>query len=70
MDRDRGVDRLKTRVRSTLNDRLSSRVTDGLFTASTWVLPAHDKGHFQHVDPEQMARSGPGFPQLSAALGD
>jgi hypothetical protein len=68
VDKDRGVDRLKTRVRSTLNDRLSSRVTDGLFTASTWVLPAHDKRHFQPVDPEAMARSGPGFNELSRAL--
>lgn len=68
VDKDRGVDRLKTRVRSTLNDRLSSRVTDGLFTASTWLLPAHDKRHFQAVDPEEMARSGPAFDSLRAAL--
>jgi hypothetical protein len=68
VDRDRGVDRFKTRVRSTLNDSLSSRATDALFTASTWLMPAYDKRHFQAVDPGDMARSGPGFASLRSSL--
>ena len=68
VDRDRGVDRLKTRVRSTLNERLSSRVTDAAFTATTWLLPAYDKRHFQRVDPAEMARSGPDFGSLRSSL--
>ncbi len=68
VDRDRGVDRVKTRVRSTMNERLSSRATDAMFTASTWLLPAYDKRHFERVDPEAMARSGPAFGELARAL--
>lgn len=68
VDRDRGVDRLKTRVRTLLNQRLSSRATDALFTASVLLLPSHDKRHFQPVDPADMARGEPAFADLRRAL--
>lgn len=68
VDRDRGVARLKTKLRSQLNRRLSSRMTDALFTASLLALPAYDKRFFEAIDPAEMARSGPGYTELERSI--
>ena len=68
VDRDRGVARLKTKLRSQLNRRLSSRMTDALFTASLLALPAYDKRFFEVIDPAEMARSGPGYTELERSI--
>jgi hypothetical protein len=70
VDRDRGAARLKTTVRTQLNQRLSSRMTDALFTASLLALPVYDKRFFKPFDPVEMARAGPGYPELKRSLAD
>lgn len=67
MDRERGADRLKSHVRSALNARLSSRVTDALFTGSLWLLPTHDSRFFEAIDLEAKARAGPAWAELERA---
>jgi hypothetical protein len=64
------VARLKTTVRAQLNQRLSSRMTDALFTASLLALPVYDKRFFKPVDPAEMARAGPGYPELKRSLAE
>lgn len=68
VDRERGADRLKTHVRRALNERLSSRLTDGLFTASLWLLPTHDSRFFEAVDLDEKARSGPDWAALQRSV--
>lgn len=68
MDRERGADRLKSHLRSALNARLSSRVTDALFTGSLWLLPSHDSRFFEAIDLGEKARSGPAWPDLERSV--
>ena len=68
VDRRRSMLGLKARLRTALNERLSTRLTDALFTASLRVLPTHDRRLFEAVDLGAEIRRGRQWSELESAV--